>query len=92
MITVIEQSTSEREAETRELFNQIRPYLDKGYTYKTALVKVGRISSTRNLNIRGWVKDLIDYGESEGYRYGDYIFHHANRVGKVKQLSWDHLW
>lgn len=92
MITVIQQSTSERNEETRELFEEIRPYLDQGYTYKTSLVKVGRIKPSHSLNMRGWFRDLVEYGESEGYRYGDYVFHHANRVGRVKVLAWDHLW
>lgn len=92
MITVIEQSTEERNQETKELFEEIRPYLDEGYTYKTALIKVGKVNPNRNLNVRGWVRDLIEYGKSQGYLYGDHVFHHANRVGKVKVLAWDHLW
>ena len=36
MITVIEQTTAERRAETRELFNSIRPYLDNGHGYRSA--------------------------------------------------------
>ena len=93
MITVIEQSTTERDNETRVLFQKIQPHLDEGFTYKQSLVKVGEIKENTRLNSRnGWFYHLIKYGESQGYAYGDHIYHHANRVGKLKALSWDHLW
>lgn len=74
MITIIEQSTSERNQETRELFESIRPLLDKGYSYMTACVKVGRVSnSTRNgqYGFR-WFRDLKEYGAEQGYPYNEY--------------------
>lgn len=93
MITVVEQSTSERQEETEKLFHEIKPYLDEGFTYNQSLVKVGKITANTRLNSRnGWFYHLIKYGESQGYTYGNHIYHHANRVGRVKQLAWDHLW
>ena len=93
MITVVEQSTSERMEETRRLFNEIKPYLDEGFGFHTSLEKIGRINKNTRLNRRnGWFRDLVEYGESQGYSYGDYIFIPEAKVGKVKVLAWDHLW
>ena len=93
MIKVIVQSTSDREQETIQLFERIRPYLDMGYTYASSLRLIGRISPKSRVNRnRGWFRDLVDYGESQGYRYGDYVYHHESKVGKAKVLSWDYLY
>lgn len=93
MITVIEQSTTERQEETEKLFQEIKPYLDEGFGFHTSLEKIGRINKNTRLNRKnGWFRDLVEYGESQGYTYGNHIYHHANRVGRVKQLAWDHLW
>ena len=71
MITVISQSTSERNEETRQLFEKIRPLLDDGYSYMTACVKVGRCEDhlKHQYYHYGWFKDLKAYGESQGYPY-----------------------
>ena len=68
MITVITQTTGERNQETKEVFESIRPYLEQGYTYRDAVKAVGRIGENSNPNIRvSWFKHLIDYGTSRGY-------------------------
>ena len=68
MIKVVEQSTADRKKETKNKFEKIKPYLDKGYTYRQALEKAG--ISTRSLNrYNGWFRDLIEYGVSQGYLY-----------------------
>ena len=74
MITVIEQTTSERKQETKELFEQIRPLLDKGYGYNTALRKINKISSWSQGHYyqQAWFRDLREYGESQGYSYRKY--------------------
>lgn len=90
---VIAQTTTERNKETEELFESIKPHLDEGYTYRASLIRVGRITSKTGLNIRhGWVRDLIKYGESVGYRYGDHIYNHKDKVGKPKRLSYDTIY
>lgn len=73
-ITVIEQSTEERKRETRELFESIRPLLDKGYSYMTACVMVGRCKNSlkNNYYTNGWFNDLKEYGKSRGYPYAKY--------------------
>lgn len=75
MITVIEQSTSERQAETRELFEQIQPLLDEGYGYMSALIKIGRVTKSNSkcgYYRHAWFRDLREYGESQGYDYNTY--------------------
>ena len=70
-IRVIEQSTSERNEETKKLFEQIRPLLDDYYSYMGALVKIGRVPSLyRNsyYNQSGF-RELKEYGEKQGYPY-----------------------
>jgi len=71
MIKVISQNTSERNEETRQLFEQIKPLLDEGYSYMTACVMVGRCKGgLKNSSYNfGWFKDLKAYGETQGYPY-----------------------
>ena len=73
MITVISQNTAERQEETRELFNNIRPYLDNGYNYTSALKKIGKISSKHRVYQTSWFRDLKEYGETQGYPYHKYM-------------------
>ena len=80
MITVVCQSTSERQAETEQLFESIRPYLEDGYTYRDAVKAVGRIPENTNPNIRcSWFHHLVKYGESMGYP------HTYKKLGRRKQ-------
>ena len=74
MITVISQSTAERNEETRQLFESIRPYLDDGYGYMSALQKIGRVQKGRSSGYyrHSWFRDLREYGESQGYDYDTY--------------------
>ena len=66
-IKVIETSTEERKQETRDIFQQVKPYLDRGYSLRQAVLKV----SDRNItNVKnGWYRDLIEYAEAQGYDY-----------------------
>ena len=74
MITVISQTTEERQEETRQLFEKIKPLLDEGYSYMTACIMVGK--ANKKLRHRyysyGWFKDLKAYGETQGYPYHKY--------------------
>lgn len=72
MITIIEQSTSERNNETKLLFEQIRPLLDGGYNYHEAVRIVKNDSEKAHYYRFGWFNDLKRYGESQGYPYKDY--------------------
>lgn len=68
---VISQNTSERKNETIELFNKIKPLLDAGSIYTTALMEVTNRKRRPSKN-DGWVKDVIEYGETQGYPYAEY--------------------
>ena len=71
-ITVISQTTAERRAETKELFESIRPLLDDGYSYHSALKKIGRITGNCRFYQQAWYRDLTEYGGTQGYPYDDY--------------------
>ena len=66
-IRIIEQNTNERRNETRELFKNIQPYLDKGYSLHRAVLTVTGRKPTNTKN--GWYRDLIDYSINKGYDY-----------------------
>lgn len=70
-IIVIEQTTAEREQETIDLFNEIRPLLDSGYSYHSALRKIGKMHQKWN-NDAAWLRDLRKYGETQGYPFDEY--------------------
>ena len=73
-IKVIERSTAERNAETKALFDTIRPLLDNGYSYMGALAKIGRVPRMYRSSYyqQGWFRELKAYGESQGYPYEEY--------------------
>lgn len=71
-ITIITQTTAERRQETIDLFNQIRPYLDKNYTYSHAIRIVKNLPPRANRYSQAWYRDVVAYGESQGYKYEDY--------------------
>lgn len=69
-INVIQQTTAERKAETQQLFQEIQPYLDKGYSFRMALKKINK---TEPINFKyGWFRELIEYAKTQGYDYNEY--------------------
>lgn len=79
MIKVIQQSTAERKQETIELFQKIKPLLDKGYSFTKAITKVTDLNVTNYRN--GWFKDLIDYAKTQGYDYHEYKWKRGKKQG-----------
>lgn len=68
-IRVIQQSTNERKQETIQLWMQVKPLIDEGYSFRQALIKLGyKVSNTRN----GWYKDLVSYALTQGYDHNEY--------------------
>lgn len=73
MITVVETSSEERKEEARLLFEEIKPFLDNGCSFKQALVKIGKMASMGHGRYNyGWMRDLIDYAKTQGYNYNRY--------------------
>ena len=68
-IRVIQQTTAERKAETKALFEQVKPMLDNGYSFRQALIELGYcVTNTRN----GRYRDLVAYAKTQGYNYNEY--------------------
>lgn len=66
-IVVISQSTCERKNETRELFEQIKPLLERGLIYAKAVKIVKGLPEDYSLSGRAWYRELLSYGKSQGY-------------------------
>ena len=78
-IIVIEQTTEERKQETKELFEQIKPLLDKGMIYSNAVRKVKGMPENSSRSSQAWYKELIAYGETQGYPFDDYSGRENNK-------------
>lgn len=79
---VISQTTQEREMEMKKLFEQIKPYLLEGKSYSQA-VKIVKNTKTNYSHTR-WFKDLVKYGESEGYPKNDFTQNHMTGIVNVR--------
>ena len=70
-IKVISQTTTERNQETRQKWEKIRPLLDQGYSYSRAVRKTHKITHQQVAHL-SWFKELVKYGETQGYPYHQY--------------------
>ena len=62
-MTIIESREADIQRETRELYQQIKPYLDDGKSFTYALHQIGK-----GINVKsGWYKRLREYTISQGY-------------------------
>ena len=71
MIKVIEQSTEDRNRETRELFQKVKPLVDEGWAFRQAVLHITGKQSIGTQK-RGWYRDLCDYAKQQGYNPKDY--------------------
>ena len=81
MINVIEQSTSDRKKATINLFNEIKPYLDEGMIYSKAVKIVKNLPGSYPCTNLAWFRDVVEYGESQGYSYKK----HSGNAGRKKK-------
>ena len=77
-IRVIEQTTAERREETRRLYLQCKPYIDKGWSLAKAAKLIKGYSPT---NRHGWYRDLIEYAETHSdYDHRSRLFHRGEQL------------
>ena len=81
---VISQSTKEREQETIDLFNKAKPYLDEGFSYRLAILKVLGKEPTCSFGGARWYKDFVDYADAHGYPKSEYRYKRTRSVADGK--------
>ena len=77
---VICKSTKEREQETIDLFNKAKPYLDDGFSYRLAIMKLLGLKQHSCFSSRRWYKDFVDYADAHGYPKSEYIYKRTRSV------------
>lgn len=77
---VICQSTKEREQETIDLFNKAKPYLDDGFSYRSALQKVLEKKPTCSFSDTSWYKEFVKYADAHGYPKTEYRYKRTRSV------------
>ena len=83
-IKVICQSTKERKQEIIDLFNKAKPYLDDGFSYRLALIKVLGKESNSNFSHFSWYKEFMEYADAHGYPKSEYRYKRTRSVKDVK--------
>ncbi len=81
---VISQSTKEREQETIDLFNKTKPYLDEGFSYRSALQKVLGKKPTCSFGSARWYKEFVEYADAHGYPKSEYRYKRTRSVADGK--------
>ena len=83
-IKVICQSTKEREQEIIDLFNKAKPYLDDGFSYRLALIKVLGKESNSSFSHFSWYKEFMEYADAHGYPKTEYRYKRTRSVADGK--------
>ena len=79
-IKVICQSTKERKQEIIDLFNKAKPYLDDGFSYRLALIKVLGKESNSSFSHFSWYKEFVEYADAHGYPKSEYRYKRTRSV------------
>ena len=88
-MNIVESTTNDRNDEIVRLFNKIKPFLDQGMSYNQAYEYV---TNKKPRSSRAWWRDLIKYGEKQGYPRR--VSSNANKYGLLnvqfskKQRKW----
>ena len=77
---VICQSTKEREQETIDLFNKAKPYLDEGFSYRSALQKLLDLKPNYSFSGFSWYKEFVEYADAHGYPKKEYRYKRTRSV------------
>ena len=72
-LNVIQMTTEDRLNETKKLFEQVKPLLEKGFSYSGAVRKLKGLPKNHNFANMAWYKELLEYGESQGYPRKNHI-------------------
>ena len=83
-IKVICQSTKERKQEIIDLFNKAKPYLDDGFSYRLALIKVLGKESNSSFSHFSWYKEFMEYADAHGYPKSEYRYKRTRSVKNGK--------
>ena len=83
-IKVICQSTKERKQEIIDLFNKAKPYLDDGFSYRLALIKVLGKESNSSFSHFSWYKEFMEYADAHGYPKSEYRYKRTRSVADGK--------
>ena len=81
---VISQSTKEREQETIDLFNKIKPYLNEGFSYRSAIIKALGLNPNNSFGNARWYRDFIEYADAHGYPKSEYTYKRTRSVADGK--------
>ena len=81
-IKVISQSTKEREQETIDLFNKAKPYLDEGFSYRSAIIKALGLNPNSGFSTMGWYRDFVEYADAHGYPKTEYTYKRTRSVAE----------
>lgn len=79
-IKVICQSTKERKQEIVDLFNKAKPYLDDGFSYRSALQKVLGKKQSYSFGGARWYKEFVEYADAHGYPKKEYRYKRTRSV------------
>ena len=77
---VICQSTKERKQEIIDLFNKAKPYLDDGFSYRSAVIKALGLNPNNSHGNAKWYKDFVEYADAHGYPKKEYTYKRTRRV------------
>ena len=79
-IKVICQSTKERKQEIIDLFNKAKPYLDDGFSYRSAIIKALGLNSNNSHGNAKWYRDFVEYADAHGYPKTEYRYKRTRSV------------